>query len=298
VVLASGLDRPHGLVIDEANAYWATGWGGNGTMGSGAIMKVSLAGGDPVLLAPGLNSPEALALDASNVYWTNYATNEILGVPKAGGAVFQVAMAPSEPWGIGIDEASIYWSQPFAGNVQGVPIGGGPVTTVATTPSDPWDLAVARSYVVYSASTGVGRAPKLGGQQWILTYDQGQGALAVDATSVYFSANKAMIPMGLGMEPGVTLEAAAIEGSTPVVLASLQNQPGGLTSDGTYLYWTNADGTIDAVPVTGGDPLQLAAGQTSPGNIANDCLNLYWTKGGTSTDGTSATGSVMKLAKP
>lgn len=298
IVLASGLDRPHGLVIDGANAYWAIGWGGDGNQGSGAIMKVALAGGDPVVLAPGVNSPEALALDATNVYWTNYATDEILGVPKAGGPVFQVAMTPSEPWGIGIDDTNIYWTQPFADNIQSVPIGGGPVTTVATSTGDAWALAVAGSYLFYSESSAIGRAPKVGGQQWILTYDSAQGALAVDATNVYFSADHAMDPMGVGTEPGVTLEVAAIEGSTPVILASLQNEPEGLVSDGTNLYWTDPNGTIMAVPATGGDPVLIAGGQSSPADIANDCANLYWTNGGTTSDGTNGAGSVMKLAKP
>ena len=299
IVLASGLDTPHGLVIDDANAYWAVGWGGDGDQGDGAIMEVSLAGGDPVMLASGLNSPEALTLDATNVYWSGYGTFQIMGVPKGGGPAFQVATAPSWPWAIGIDDTTIYWTQPFAGNIQSVPIGGGPVTTVAKSMGDPWDLAVAGSYVFYSASSSIGRAPKLGGQQWILTYDNASGALAVDATNVYFSASQGMVPMGLGVEPGVTLEAAAIEGATPVILVSLQNEPGGLTSDGTNLYWTDgSNGTIMAVPVTGGAPVLIAAGQSSPGDIANDCANVYWTNGGPHSDGTNAAGSVMKLAKP
>jgi hypothetical protein len=280
-------------VIDDANAYWALGWGGIG--GSGAIMKVSLASGDPIVLAPGVNSPQALTLDATNVYWSDYSTNQIMGVPKAGGAAFLVAIAPSPPSGIGIDDTNIYWTQPFTSTIQSVPIGGGPVTMVATSMGDAWNMAVASSYVFYSASSSIGRAPKLGGQQWILTYDSEQGALAVDATNVYFSANRAMDPTP---QPGVTLEVAAIEGTVPVVLASLQNEPEGLASDGTNLYWTSEyDGTIMAVAVGGGDPVQFAGGQSSPGAIATDCANVYWTNAGSENDSVTSAGSVMKLAK-
>lgn len=287
IALASGLDNPQGLVIDDVNAYWTVGSGGN--PGEGAIMKVSLAGGDPVVLASGLDSVHSVVLDATNVYWADYENNRIMGVPKIGGAAFLVAATTSNPWAVGIDATSIYWSQPDTNDILAVPIGGGPVTTVAAVMTRPYDIAVAGSYVFYSASGAVGRAPKLGGQQWILTYDQLPEALAVDDTNVYFGAFQAMEPTP---SPGVTVEVAAIEGSTPVVLASPQIQPGGLASDGTNLYWTDgSDGTIMAVAVGGGESVQVAGGQSSPGYIATDCANVYWTNVG-------AAGSVMKLAKP
>lgn len=300
VVLATDLQTPYGLVIDAANAYWIDGPSASADAGAGsAIMKVSLDGGVPVVLASALNNPEALAFDATNVYWTEGGTLRIMGVPKAGGAAFQLAAASTWPYGIGIDDKNIYWTEPYTQNIQAVPIGGGPVTTAATTASEPWLLAVAHDYLFYSASSSIGRAPRNGGQQWILTYDDLPGALAVDATNVYFAAEHAMDPMGIDLEPGVTIEVAAIEGSTPIILASPEFEPAGLTSDGTNLYWSDGyDGTIMAVPVAGGSPVQVVGGQSSPGSIASDCANLYWTNSHSGSDGTNPLGSLMKVAKP
>jgi hypothetical protein len=301
IVLASGLDTPYGLVIDDANAYWIGGSAASvdGGPGSAALMKVGLAGGDPVVLASGLNQPVALTLDATNVYWDDAASLQIMGVPKAGGAAFQVATASSSPYGIGIDDRNIYWAQPDAGNIQAVPIHGGAITTVATTVGDrPWELAVTPNYLLYSASSKIGRAPKDGGQQWILTYDDLPGALAIDTTNVYFAAHHAMDPKGVDLEPGVTIEVAAIAGSTPIILASPEFEPGGLTSDGVNLYWTEGgDGAIMAVPVTGGAPVQIVGGQVDPGSIASDCANIYWTNS-YGSDGGYGGGTLMKLAKP
>jgi hypothetical protein len=61
--LATGQDKPFGIVVNGSQVFW--------TNRSGTVMTVSTEGGDLATLASGQDAPYAVAADATGVYWTN-----------------------------------------------------------------------------------------------------------------------------------------------------------------------------------------------------------------------------------
>jgi len=95
-----------------------------------------------------------------------------------------------------------------------------------------------------------------------------QGAIAVDATNVYW-ADWDDGPKKVSLNGGsvVTL----VSGSTSAAKA--------LAVDATSVYWTAYYGEVNKVPITGGAVVTLASGQDSPLGIAVDATSVYWTNG-------------------
>jgi len=75
ITLASGQNKPKGIVVDATNVYWTT--NGDADESSGTVMKMPLAGGTPTTLASGQSWPWALAVDATRVYWTDPVTDSV-----------------------------------------------------------------------------------------------------------------------------------------------------------------------------------------------------------------------------
>src|SRR5262249_53492517 len=66
----------------------------------GAILKVPLAGGEPLILASNQTNPIDIAIDEVNVYWTN-AGSALGAASPAGAAVMKVAKEGGAPFGSG-----------------------------------------------------------------------------------------------------------------------------------------------------------------------------------------------------
>jgi hypothetical protein len=76
------------LTVDSDSVYWTNAGTYNGTVYdyNGAVMKVALAGGNPVAVASGQGviNPYGIAVDQANVYWTTQ------GLGPASGAVVRL----------------------------------------------------------------------------------------------------------------------------------------------------------------------------------------------------------------
>jgi hypothetical protein len=243
------------VAVDATSVYWAS--DSIHGVGTGAVMKVPIGGGDPVTLAGGQDPGYGIAVDATNVYWINRnnldATGTVMKVPITGGAPTQLAYSPDSPSFITIDATHVYWTDTVksaggqvTSKVMMVPISGGNATTLVSGPG----------YF---------------------------GLIAVDATSAYLSSQDG------------TITKMPIGGGNPVTLASGQDKAMGFAMDATDLYWTTYDqyaGTVIRVPLAGGAPITLASGQGYASEIAVGGVNVYWGVWGGSGD--AGTWAVMK----
>jgi hypothetical protein len=138
---------------------------------------------------------------------------------------------------------------------------------------------------VYWSNGNVMKVPIGGGEVTTLAVAQA-GAIAVDKTSVYWADTAAIMKISIG-------------GGSPTTLVAAQAGP--IAIDATNVYWGDGGaGTIMKAPIGGGNATTLAGAETSPGSltiwqspsaIAVDATNVYWTN--FSQDSTDAT--VMKI---
>jgi hypothetical protein len=99
--------------VDPTGVYFTT-WDGKST---GALMKVPLDGGTPVMLAP-LGSALGLALDSTGAYVADHRAATVVRVPLDGGAPLVVVPASNlpfylnaaDPWTIAVDQTNIYYT--------------------------------------------------------------------------------------------------------------------------------------------------------------------------------------------
>jgi len=116
--MASGLDHPNFITIDQNNIYWTeTTYYPNNVM----VKKTPLSGGAIRTLATvpsgwGMGGT-GIAADSSTVYWAvNYGSGsgEIYKVPIVGGSATALATA-NQPNDIAVDSTHLYWSEENGG---------------------------------------------------------------------------------------------------------------------------------------------------------------------------------------
>jgi hypothetical protein len=78
-----------------------------------------------------------------------------------------------------------------------------------------------------------------------------------------------------------TVSSLSVAGGTPTPVASGQNDPVFLATDGAYLYWTNnahntSAGSVMRSLFDGGMTIPIATGQLSPTNIAVNSSRAYF----------------------
>jgi hypothetical protein len=138
-----GSSNTYGIAVDSTSLYWTE--FGNPVN----VLKVSLAGGTPIVLATG-TVPEGLAVDATSVYWVDAggagATGSLNKVPLGGGPSEVLANGLEDPTGLAIDETYAYVTTGFSSGTPGeivkVPLAGGPLTVLAGGLDGPSGIAV------------------------------------------------------------------------------------------------------------------------------------------------------------
>jgi hypothetical protein len=218
--LSASLDLPRGLAIDATSVYW--------TEGGGRVAKAPLGGAPPTVLASGLDFPGDIAVDATNVYWVEGGTDgkpppegdtKLMMVPKAGGTPTTLATA-------------------------GMLVSGGSLTVDATNVY--WTISVYQQVNGASVCTlgKVLSVPIAGGAATTLTSGQnGPGAIAVDATSLYW--------INEGSKDDGAIMKIPKGGGAAITLAANLTDPSRIVVDDTAVYWT--DGGVGGVVKTAKD---------------------------------------------
>lgn len=278
VALASGLNWPFGVAVDETSVYFAL------YNSDGAVMKVPKAGGEVMTLKEGLDSPSQLALDDANLYVSVAGSGQVLKISKDGADVAVLASGQGGPSGLAIDATHVYWANYLGGSLVNVPKSGGPTATLASE-LNPYRVGVGTTDLYWSgSSSGLRSVLKTGGPS-IQIASGNPRTMVSDGTSVYWT------------DPGdATVKRADEDGGNPETLAALEVDafPDGIAVDELNVYWTVATGQVMKVAKTGGVPAVIADGQNQPAIVAVDGSCVYWTN--TSTTQREA-GMVMRAPK-
>jgi hypothetical protein len=192
-------------------------------------------------------------------------------MPKAKALLLLLGVAG---FGAGCSDSS---SSPGCSNpCDGACVSGRCLTTLASGINDPGWLAVDGTSVYFTvggnspaSGPGLMRVSKTGGTLATIASQPDLSALALDATSIFWSASDG------------TLQTASLTGKMPATLASGLHVPQSLALDATSIYFAEANpGRISKVPLAGGAPVPLATGVSFPQGLVVDASNIYWVEGG------------------
>ena len=295
VVLASGLDEPDEIVVDDASVYWVEN-------GSGSVKRVSICGGTVTTLATGQSAPSSIAVDATSVYWINDPDTEhgaIVRVAKGGGAAPEI-LAAALGWVtyIAVGSAAVY-GETGIGTVTRIPLDGGAPTVVVPGNVLVSGLAVDTTRVYWISEWGGALAGVLlsapltsstGGAPTTLASGLNNAqSLVVGAASLYWiEYDTAYVPNVVSVPAG---------GGTPGVVAS---NAAAFAIDGADVFWIRSTSPASAMDdilegsIDGGPPTVLASGQSFPNAIAVNSSGVYWSETGPTA---GEAGAIMKLAR-
>ncbi len=199
---------PTAIALDAHYVYFTN----RGDNDLGAVMKVPLDGGDPIMLAQLAGTdPDAIAVDVTHVYWANGANSVqrmLLSVPLAGGDPVTLVPGSGQAYAIAVDAAHVYWvahedtGSLFGASIKStlgrVALDGTELTTLANGTHEPMGIAVdslnaywtnASTSQVVSATPGTDGStmsvPKAGGSASMLGPLQDEpGAIAANGSTV------------------------------------------------------------------------------------------------------------------
>lgn len=226
-----------GVAVDALDVYWADPGTcrGNGPA-DGAIMKVPIGGGTPIVLADQQCSPQSIAIDDDTVYWTN-ATG-VLKVPKVGGLLDAVDLGETSPVAVSVSGSNVSWTDE-TGTLYVAATANGPPTTLARGLGILHGLAIDGTSAYWTEFNGSPGAlmtvPLVGGTPTMLATDDDEPKwVAVDEAYVYWT-NHAQV------------QRTRLDASQTETLADGEYDPTALAVDDAYVYWGDNPGTNTSV---------------------------------------------------
>jgi hypothetical protein len=276
----------------------------------------------PDVLASQQGGPTGVVVDATSIYWVVQGFDgwmydgSVMKASLDGSTVTTLATGQGIPGAIAVDATSVYWTAGACDQdaecfeqgspsctevVMKIPVGGGtPVTLASGMPySGSGAIAVDATSVYWTGFDTVMSVPLAGGTPVTLASGQGGvNAVAVDATSVYWTNAGTSAN---GFADGGVMQVPLTGGAT-TTLAAGQMLASSLVVGAAGVFWaTSAAGGVSSIvtaPRQGGAPTTLASGHFSPGGIAVDSTNVYWTnaRGGIVMTVPIGGGTVTELA--
>jgi hypothetical protein len=262
-VLATKLDHPQAVAVDEKFIYFVSG----GTVasqheGTNNVMKMPVEGGTPSVVFKGGDKyiPDTffLTLDEKYAY---FSVGSLVRVPKDGGELEEISIA-GMPTEFVMDDENYYW-HPFVGEgmppapIYAMPKKGG--TARASTDPRPSanGLCLDDRFIYWIQTTGIYKQPKNGGeitQVYSTPAGQISSGLRQDADSFYFTQG----------ESKHALYKLSKKGGEPVQLAKSINSAVDFVVGETDVYFRreknfNTD-YLSKVSKNGGDVVDLDSG--------------------------------------
>lgn len=291
-VLATGLNYPYGIAVDQTHVYFTT--------TDGTVQRVLKNGGSaPEILAQGLQALGNMVIVAGHLYYANRGDRTVQRIAKngVGGPKTLTPQLPNLTQ-MAADSTGVYFVVPFdqfgggPGSIGRVPLIGGSITWLTTDLVRPNYLFLDNGYVYFSQAFYdanqnkyvdgfVCRILQQGGvAETLITMELIPQPIVADNDAVYW-----------GNDDAETIRRRSLTSGETVSLAAGQDKPIGLTLDDDTLYWTTLfAGTVMRVPKAGGPPLTLAAGRVRPFYLAADDKRLYWVD-------STADGKVLSVPK-
>jgi sugar lactone lactonase YvrE len=198
----------------------------------------------------GLNQPQSVGVDnAGDVFVANANGGSVVEFPSGGGAQITLATGLSYDEGLAVDSSGNIYATSFGGTIYKIPAGGGANSGVSfVSGSTCPDYAAMGYYIPFDhlSADGVGNIYALGGQSYLLEFDQ-----AGDCT-------ERLTPTQLGSTTPGTVGADAAGDLYYSIGTSLYYLPAGSSTPTQVAVAANAIGEIDGLTVDSAGNLYIS----------------------------------------
>lgn len=257
------------------------------------IRKVASTGGTPITLSDVINIPadqivRSIGADSSNVYWSD--TTTINSVPISGGSRVILSSLENQANSIAIQDNRLFWVETACcttgqmGRIKSVPLQGGQVSVVLDGLTAPNGKLAITSTNLYWIEGGAELARE--GRGRVRTVSIPSGAITTVASGFLNSARPPFVIVGQSIyvaDVG-SIKKLPIDGGFPEILYSMgidQSTVGhinDITSDGSYIYWTeDIASAVRRMSLSGGPVTTLSTATSAhAGKIAVASGSVYW----------------------
>jgi hypothetical protein len=286
VTLATGLDSPWDIALDDSDIYFSLG------DDPGGISRVPKIGGAVTQLANGPSRVHHFVLGGDRVYFAASVAGQVLRVGKDGTGLTPLAEFQHFPEGIALMDQDVYWVYE-SGGVHGglVRLASGTTEPVEVVPDlhDPWDLKPFGPWLYFSTLNDAAQPRAIyryhtKSQQLQKVFEPGFEVNDFEVTDpvIYFTTN-------------VGLSRYLVDSGTMELLAEGNFITYGVALSGASVFaadtGTENDGRILRYDVVTGNVTVIASAQDWPRHVAADENCVYWTNQGFA--GTN-TGSILR----